>query len=96
MSASPIAHIASPSRGSASLVASLASVLTRYAIQTESVNVRKTSDMASVERALASFASTMASIAASPASDFERLTASVAASMSNALASFAKSLSSLK
>lgn len=83
------------SRGSASLAASLASILTRYAVQTESTDLTR-SDVSSVEGALASFASTMASIAASPSSDFERLTASMAASLSQSLASFARSLGSVK
>lgn len=87
---------ASPSRGAASLAASLASILTRYAVQAETISGSRPSNASSVEKALASFASTMASIAASPASEFERLTASMAASMSSVLASFAKSLGSMK
>lgn len=87
---------ASPSRGAASLAASLASILTGYAVETEKVVAHHPSDVSSVEKALASFASTMRSLAASPASEFERLTASAAASMSSALASFARSLGSVK
>lgn len=87
---------ASPARGAASLAASLASILTRYAVDIEAIPSHQRPQLSSVERALASFASTMASLAASPASEFERLTASAAASLSSVLASFAKSLGSVK
>jgi hypothetical protein len=87
--------MASPSRGAASLAASLASLLTTYAVETEQLPARH-ADVSSVEKALASFASTMASLAASPASEAERLTASVSASVSRLLASFARSLGTLK
>jgi hypothetical protein len=85
---------ASPARGAASLAASLASLLTTFAI--ESQGVKERSNVASVEKALSSFASSMASLAASPASEAERLTASVAASISKLLASFAQSLGTVR
>jgi hypothetical protein len=74
----------------ASVAASLASILTGYAVGVQ--GAKRAGGVASVASALASFSKSMASIAASPHSELERMTATAASAMASILASFAKSL----
>ena len=76
----------------ASVAASLASTLARFTLETQLQIRRMPGSTASVAGELVSFSSAMNRVAASPASELERLTASAAGSMASTLASFAESL----
>jgi hypothetical protein len=78
-----------PEEYAASVAASLSRLLTSYAVDSQA-ELEKQAGTSRVEAVMASFASDMASIAANPASEAERLTASVAASMAYELAARTK------